>query len=218
MTTRLMLIAGILLAAIARSDPAAAQVALGIRAGVDNATTSYGEPKPFEVESLTRAYIGALGSLGLSHVFQLQLEVARSVKGFGIGGSGFDGAVHMTYLEFPLLAVVNVPTDWELAPRLLAGGAVSREISCKFDLLVGGAPTPDDCDAPENDFAGRRRTDLSLRFGGGVGMQFGPWSTFADVLYDFGLRDLDDGAATGQTAHSRTWIFSAGVTYAIAFR
>jgi hypothetical protein len=218
MTTRHVLIAGILLTAATRIDPAAAQVALGIRAGADYATISYGEPKPFQVESSARPHIGALGSLSLSDLFQLQFEVARSVKGFGIGGSGFDGAVHMTYLEFPLLAVVNVPTDWQVAPRLLAGGAVSREVSCKFDLLVGGAPTPDDCDAPENDFESRRKTDLSLRFGGGVGMQFGPWSTFADVLYDVGLRDLDDGAAAGDTAHSRTWIFSAGVTYAVAFR
>lgn len=218
MTTRHVLIVGIVLAASAHADFLEAQTAVGIRVGADYATVSFGEPKPFQVESSAGSHISAVGSLKLSNRIQLQLEVARSVRGFGIGGSGFDGTVNMTYLEFPLLAVVNVLGDRDMTPRLLAGGVVSHEISCEFDVLVGGAPTPDDCDAPGNDFQNRGRTDSSLRFGGGIGMRFGAWTAFTDVLFDLGLKDLDEGAGATRTAHSRTWLLSVGVTHALGSR
>ena len=215
MATRRMLLATILITAVTLIHPAAAQLAVGFRAGADYATMHYGEPKPFEVESSAGSHVGAFGSLGLSDMVGLQLEVARSVRGFGIGGSGYDGTVQMTYLEFPLLAVLSLPPAGRVAARLLAGFAVSREVACNFDMMIGGAPANTDCDAPEHQFEDRRTVDLGLRFGGGVGVRFGAWKTFGDVLFDLGMRDIDGDVGATQTAHSRTWMFTAGVAYAI---
>jgi hypothetical protein len=205
----------ILLALALGADPGGAQWAVGVRVGADYATVNYGEPKPFQVEASAGSHLGALLSYGLSDRVELQLELARSVRGFGIGGSGFDGTVQMTYLEAPVMAVLSLPTGGFLVPHLALGGVISREVSCSFDLLVGGAPTSRDCDAPEHQFEDRRRTDLSVRVGGGVGTRLGKWTTFADILYDFGLRDLDDGGGDRETAHSRAWMFSMGARYAI---
>jgi hypothetical protein len=193
---------------------AQAQIALGVRAGYNNAKLTFTPPDPELPDFKARSgfHAGADLAFGLSPMFAIEVGAAYAQKGATAAESGIDATVAIDYIDMPLLFVVNIPTSGNITPRLFAGGVASFEMSCTLKLSVAGeASLSEDCD--EDNVGARKTSYFSGLFGGGIGFAAGPGSLLLDVGYQLGLTNVSDDP--GQTVKENVFQASLGYRFAL---
>jgi len=208
----------IVLVALGGRDAQGQAFGFGVRGGLNYSTTS-GVSDLDQVSGWkTGFHAGVVLSGDLHANVGLELDGLYTQKGLklteDIGGSVLEGWLIPSYIEIPVLARFRMPLG-AVTPRILAGGSVAFELSCKANAEVDGTTIIDnvDCDDPLIDLSDRKKTDWSLLGGVGVEIAAGPAVLFVDAMYDLGLANLD---ATGlDSVKNRTWMFSLGVQYRV---
>jgi hypothetical protein len=219
---RRLVLAVLTVTVVAALCPVAAQAqafGVGVRGGLNYSTMSLELAPDEDIDYKTGLHAGVVLAYDIHRVFGLEVDGLYTQKGFKVqetvGTSVLEGTLTPAYIEIPLLAKLRYPLGG-VAPRLLAGGSVAFEVSCKANAKVDGVTVVDgvDCDDPQIQAEERKKTEWSLLFGGGVEIAAGPAVVFLDVLYDLGVTNLDPTST--QTVKNRAWMFSAGLTYTLA--
>ncbi len=181
---------GVMLGAILSlvlASTAQAQIALGIRGGVNSSNITVkadGTSIDTGLKSLIGFHAGADLAIGFSPMFGIEAGAVYSQK--GAKEDAGDGKVAFDVIDVPLLFVVSVPTEGSITPRLFAGGVASFKVSCK--IKEGGASA----DCSDADVGVPKSTYFSALFGAGIGFAAGPGSLLLDVGYQLGLTNIID--------------------------
>jgi len=194
--------------ALAAASSAGAQIAVGIKGGLNlsdvSVTDNGGEPAvPYE--SRTGLLFGGTVGVAATPWLTVQLEGRHSREGTQQTEDGITASLRLSYLDVPLIAKFHIPTgESPVMPYLYAGGFVGFETGC--GVKVSGAVSLElDCDTAEVD---RESTDYGAVFGGGTDVRLGPGAVTLDIEYSYGLRNLATDP-TGE-AFSRVFLFAAG--------
>ena len=191
---------------------AQAQIAIGVRAGYNNAKLTFTPPDPElpDFKSRSGFHAGADLAIAIAPMFDIQAGAAYSQKGATAAESGIDATVAIDYIDVPLLFVVNIPTSGNITPRLFAGAVASFEMSCKLKQSVAGeGSVSEDCD--EGNVGARKTSYFSGLFGGGIGFAAGPGNLLLDVGYQLGLTNVSDDP--GQTVKENVIQASLGYRF-----
>jgi len=181
---------GVLLGAIlslALVSTAQAQIALGIKGGVNSSKITVnvdGTSVDTGLKSLIGFNAGADLAFGFSPMFGIEVGGVYSQK--GAKEDGGDGKVAFDVIDVPVLLAVSIPTEGSVTPRLFAGGVGSFKLSCK--IKEGGASA----DCSDADVGAPKSFYISLLFGAGIGFAAGPGSLVLDVGYQLGLTNIID--------------------------
>jgi hypothetical protein len=169
---------------------AAAQISIGVKGGVNisnvSVTESGGEPEvPFE--SRTGLLLGATAGVSVTPWLAVQLEGRYSQEGTQQTEDGVTATLRLSYLDFPLIAKLRIPTgESPVMPYLYAGGFLGFEVDCGVKTS-GAVSLALDCDTAGVE---RQTNDYGAVFGAGTDVRLGP------------------GAVT--LAYSRVFLFAAG--------
>ncbi|MCG8467541.1 MAG: PorT family protein [Gemmatimonadetes bacterium] len=197
------------LVAFAFAPPAAAQVAIGIRGGVNFADVT-SEQFEFGRPGGRRAFTGG-GFLNISGTarYSLQLELLYSQKGISILGLGGSAVANVDYIDIPILLRVRLRDDHDrVRPYLFGGGFLSFETSCSAVGTISTLASDDDCG---NLLPGRGETDAGLVVGSGL--EYGlanRWFLTLDGRLDVGVLNLN-WADEDDSVRSRVWAISGGI-------
>jgi hypothetical protein len=197
---------------IAVANTAFAQgVSVGIVGGINSAEIGFSEEQGFDIKRKAGINLGGLAALRLSEAFALQLEALYSRKGATGQSVGTDVDFNLSYVEFPLLAKLTIPTQGGRTTfHAFAGPTVAFEVSCTVSGEAAGVTMEADCDSEEVSI-GRKKTDYGLLIGGGLGIGVGRGEIVVDVAYDLGLKNMnDDPDDPDVSAKNRTLMFRTG--------
>ena len=161
--------------ALGLTSQAAAQVEVGIKAGLTFATISESTLSP-NFDSKTGFAAGVHFGFPLGTNFMLQPEALITQQGAGFTIPGAEGELELTYLQAPLNLRLNFGSGG-VQPFILAGPYAAFKLSCKAEDLFD-----DDCD---NDISG---TDWGFDFGGGLRFS----KLFIEARYNLGLADVSE--------------------------
>lgn len=195
----------------AAASPAAAQVAVGIKGGINSSDISATEngaavDPPFE--SRSGLLLGASVGVTLTPWLALQLEGRYSQKGVQQEEAGVNILVRLSYVDVPLIAKFVIPTTGgPVSPYLYAGGVVAFEVACGLRAEAPALDLAMDLDC-EEEGVDREKTDYGVVFGAGTDVRVGPGAFTLDVEYALGLRNLSTEA--GADAKSRVFSVAAG--------
>lgn len=136
----------------------------------------------FDGDTQTRGNVGLYLNQEVNDYFSVQPEVNLSWTGAQEvslpSGSGLvEGEIKQTYLQIPVLAKFQVPTNSGLKPNLFAGPALSFSIYEDYEFGSGIDPSLDPKDA-----------EFGLQFGAGVELG----NLNLDGRYHWGLTDAFD--------------------------
>jgi hypothetical protein len=193
---------------------------VGARGGLNYSSLSDGAADAGQEIGWTTGFHAGLALTSDVHeYFGFEVDALYTTKGAKItedlgGGSMLEGTLVPAYLQIPVLGRFRLPLGG-VTPRLLAGGAVAFELSCKANGEVDGTTVIDnvDCDDPSIGADERKGTEWSLLGGVGVEIGAGPAMVFLDAMYNLGVTNLD---ATGtDDVKSKAWMFSVGVVYKV---
>ncbi len=146
---------------------------------------------------------GAFVEVQLSEVFSIQPEIlyvqkgikkAYSVESYTLGASStvidIDEDDGVSYLQIPLLAKFNVPTNTRIQPSIFLGPAVAFHLNANTEGQSGTEILWD------GHIANCKTTDFSAIAGAGIGFPVGRTTFFLDARYDYSLstafKDLSD--------------------------
>ena len=193
---------------------------IGVRGGLNYSNLSEGALDTGQEQGWQTGFHAGLALTSDVHdYFGVEVDALYSTKGVKVtedlgGGSMLTGSLVPAYIQIPVIARFRMPLGG-VTPRLLAGGAVAFEISCKAKADVDGTTVIDnlDCDDPSIGADERKGTEWSLLGGVGVEIGAGPAMVFLDAMYNLGITNLD---ATGiDDVKSKSWMFSVGVVYKV---
>jgi hypothetical protein len=189
----------------------AQQVSIGAFGGINSATVDFSEEQEFDLGQNVGLNVGGALTLGFGDRFAVVLEGMYTQKGVGLSAVGVDGALNISYAEFPVLAKLILPVGGSASTtlHLIAGPTVAFELSCRLKGEQGGQALDLDCDDPEVG-ATTHSTDYGLLFGGGIGIAAGPGQVTLDVAYDLGLRNLNSEDPDDLSVKNRTFMATAG--------
>lgn len=184
--------------AVAAATPAAAQVSIGLKAGLTFATLSETDLSPdFKNQTGFAAGFHLGIPLGGSS-FMFQPEALISQQGTKIQEGGTEAELELSYLIIPANLRLNIPTPG-IRPYVFGGPYAAFKLSCNLDQLA-------DCD--ELDLSG---TDWGLGFGGGVTFG-GARGLFVEARYALGLKDVSN-VSDGFDAKQRVFAVLAGLSF-----
>lgn len=172
----------------AGAGTAAAQAAIGVKAGANFSTLAGAE----ESGSLTGLTAGAYLGFGLGDRLAVQLEALYGMRGgtgVNIAADSLDAAappsdVRLSYVEVPLLLRAGYPGERLLASVFL-GPYAGFLLSCRLTLEDG---SEGDCDDNTRaSWFSPRSTEYGLLVGGGLDWAMGESTIFVDVRYALGL-------------------------------
>jgi opacity protein-like surface antigen len=212
------LLLGIILLGLtaAVTSPAAAQVAIGAKGGInfsDFSATDNGVAVEPPFESRTGLLLGASVGVSVTPWLALQLEGRYSQEGTQQEEMGVNVLLRLSYVDVPLIAKFIIPTKGgPVSPYLYAGGIVGFEVACGLHAEVPALDLAMDLDC-EEEGVDRKKTDYGLVFGAGTDVRLGPGAFTLDLEYAVGLRNLSTEA--GSEAHSR--VFSVAAGYRVFF-
>ncbi len=185
---------------------AAGQATVMVRGGVSVAT--FGGDDSEGTSSRTGVNVGAAVSFGLGSNLGVQIGGAYVQKGADVAADDADAGISIDYIEVPVLLQVTIPTEGPIAPRFFAGPAVSFEASCEVDGTLEGITVSADCSDADIE---TKSIDIGALGGAGLSIATaGDVSVTLDVMYNLGLRSIDD-AASPDDVKNRAWSFLAGV-------
>jgi hypothetical protein len=198
-----MITGGILiLALLATVGPAAAQVGIGLKAGLNFAdlqdVESLDSIDRIENETKHGFVLGGHLAFPLSSALKLQIEGLYSVKGStGEARDGLDVQKwenKLTYLDFPVLLKLELPTP-ALKPFLYAGGSVSVLLAAEERVRADWFDIKDSLSG----------TDYGLVVGGGLQLL----NFTLEARYTHGLNDtVDDPDPHSLVSQSRNKVYS----------
>lgn len=175
---------------------AAAQVEVGIKAGLTFATISESDLSP-NFKSQTGFVAGVHFGIPLGKNFLLQPEGLITQQGAGIEDGTDSGRLKLTYFQVPLNLRINLGSG-SLRPFILGGPYAAFRMSCSVEDIVGS-----DCDNLD-----LGDTDWGLDFGGGL--RFG--SFFAEARYNLGLKNISD-VSEGFDTKQRVFMVMVGIAF-----
>ncbi len=193
------------------TSPAAAQVAIGAKGGINFSDISASDTgvavePPFE--SRTGLLLGASVGVNLTPWLALQLEGRYSQEGTQQEEDGVNILLRLSYIDVPLIARFIIPTKGgPVSPYLYAGGIIGFEVACGVHAEAPALDLALDLDCDEEGVT-REKTDYGLVFGAGTDVRVGPGAFTLDVEYSLGLRNLSTEA--NSEAHSRVFSVAAG--------
>ncbi len=200
----------LLLSATAPGRVHAQQLSVGVRAGL-NLATSDAEGSAFrDVGYRTAFHGGILTIVDISRRFALQTEAIYSQKGFGSGDGNL--SLSVDYVELPLLGVIKIPGP--LSPHLYVGPVLGIEARCRAS--AGGDSV--DCESAAADLLGAPQTrgaDSGVIVGAGVTLDTRFGGLLLDVFYNNGFTDISEPTDRIDRISTRTLYLSIGLVRSI---
>lgn len=189
-----VLVAAVLTAGAAGAGEAAAQAAVGIKAGANLAGLSGADGTGTVTGLAAGAYLG----FGLGDRLALQVELGYGIRGGAdvpVGANALDDAasrsdLRLAYIEVPLLLRAGYPGE-RLLPSIFLGPYAAFLGSCRLTLEDGSEGPCDDEDRAA--WFEPRSTDYGLMVGGGLDLALGESTVFVDVRYALGLLSIQGG-------------------------
>jgi len=210
MMKRLASLATVLLVAVGWVAPAHSQnLSIGAHAG-GNFATFQGDTDAFteslqdvfgsgntDVGRRTAVRAGVFVEIPLTEVVSLRPELMYTQKGSTVEASAsqtiggeqievdLDGTLRFHYLQIPVLAAAEIPTQGPLVPRFYVGPAVGFDLSTESELeataTVGGESETE----TQTDDVDVEDVDVGAVVGGELGYRIAPGQTIAlDVRYN----------------------------------
>lgn len=144
-------------------------------------------------------HLGLASSLAVNRYVRVEASILLSQDGFR-GRGAYPGDLRLHYLDLPVVIKLALPR--RIAPHLVGGLSVGREIGCSLSgvALVGETT----CDDP---LVGSRWRDFDVGavFGVGASLATGLGRWEVDALAGLGVRDLKADPLPPGTA-KRAWI------------
>jgi hypothetical protein len=186
----------------------AQQVSLGLKGGINSATTTVVEPNA-DIGRRTGIHAGAVFAVRAGPRFSVQLEGLYSQRGYRLTATGTDATVKGDYLQVPLVGKVTIPLSdaSPMALQIFFGPTVAFEVSCQAAGTIGGVSATASCDDLG---AERRKFDFGAVLGGGFDIHLQSVTAFVTAAYDYGLRNLDPDPMSTNALKHRTFAFSLG--------
>lgn len=160
-----------------------------------------------DTRSRTGFSVGGALVFDVTSALRLQAGASYVQKGASVSAQGFETTYLIDYVEVPVLIQWDLPAGRAFSPHLVAGPAVSVELGCDVKFLLQGLGATVSC----RDGGVPPRT-LDVGVVGGVGVDIataGSLFVTLDVLYNLGLRSIDD---TGRSdVKNRAWSILGGV-------
>jgi len=150
---------------------------------------------------------GAVARFALSPVFEIQPEVMVALKGCGFDipeEYEDDYKIKLTYIDIPVLARYNIPTEGNIKPAIFAGPYLGILMSGK----QGDKDVKDEL----------KSTDFGLVFGAGIDLKVGAKGTVAiDARYNLGLSNTNDEDGEEEDEESKIKYSGFGLNIAYLF-
>lgn len=199
-----------LAAVIAMPVVAAAQSAVGVRAGMRWSELESSQ----DAGTISALVLGGYFGFGISNRLALQIEAVYGTRGaqrLKVGTDALDAdatavELHMSYVEVPLLLRAGFPGE-RFLPSFFLGPYVGFLLDCEFRPAGGDSQACDEEGAPQR--FSPRSTDFGLVVGGGLDMAMGESTVFVDGRYTMGLMSIQTG--NGFDARHGGLALSAGV-------
>lgn len=176
---------------------------VGVKGGVNFAKVT-GNDVGDEFESKTGLVFGGFANWGLSNSISLQPEVLLSAKGakqtITEAGQKITAKINLTYLEIPLLMMVNLGNaESSITPMAFIGPAVGFNLSAKAKGEVDEGSA--EIDVKED----IKSTEFALIFGAGFSLPVGSNKLSIVGKYNMGLTKIDD---TGENSDVKNQVIS----------
>lgn len=191
------------------AQPAHGQrIAVGARGGLNLANADAdGAIFSGSVGRTTGFHAGIVGNVEISRFFAVQTQFLISQKGFDEGDG--DVSVDVTYLEIPVLAMIQIPG--RISPHVYFGPVLALESGCTATTASAGEEQcADAVTAPRT-----KGADSGIMLGGGIKYDAGPGYLLADLLYAYGLTDVAEISDTVDSIKLRTFYFSLGYLFRV---
>ena len=204
--------------ALAHPVEGAAQVALGLNAGVAFANFSGDDVEGTNMK--TGLLGGAYLSFPVSPIFSIAPGAYYVQKGTTsqdrIQNVNVEATLDLAYLEIPILGVFTVSgPDRPVGVNLFLGPAIAFELSCNVEAEAGALSFSGDCDDEEaGPTAGdRKEMDFGAIFGAGLAFPLtGSLALTINGGLDMGLTSLDDSSEENDVKNTM-WFLTGGVRF-----
>jgi hypothetical protein len=205
------LVSAVVLALAFAAGPALAQgLRVGAKFGIDFADLG-GDVEDTKIKTGFSA--GAFFGADLGTMFRLGVDgqyVQKGAKGDDVDIDELE--IKLDYIEFMVPISVVVPTQGSVAPRFFAGPAIAFETSCKLAATVDGIGRSIDCDQEDIGLA-TKSVDIGLVFGLGADVALGTGAFVFDLLYNFGLSNINDAAGSDESLKNKNIQLTIGYAY-----
>jgi len=151
---------------------------------------------------------GAFLNIPFSDLFSVQPELLYMMKGVKFGDDtapDLDFGVRLSYIDFPVLARVAIPTNGPITPCFLAGPYVGFNTGAEAYLEDEVIDIKDDL----------KSTDFGLVIGAGLDYDLGSGSLILDARYCLGLTSIDDDSTESQDVKNTVISFMLGYGFSI---
>lgn len=195
--TRTVLLA--LIVVLACAAPAPAQIAYGVKAGVNFADVAIDPDEGASSSGRLGALAGMFATIPIAWGLTLQPEAIYTIKGASFEVEGFETNYIVDYVEVPVLARFRVLKS----AYVLAGPSMAFRVRARNRIAFGGSTEEIDLDNDVETF------DVGIA--GGIGMDVGRW--LVDARYTHGLSDTDKDRSDDVKIRNRVLSFSAGFRF-----
>jgi len=151
---------------------------------------------------------GAFLNIQLSDLFSVQPELLYMMKGVKYGDDilpDFDVGLRLSYIDFPVLARVAIPTNGPITPCFLAGPYVGFNTGAEVYIEEDVTDMKDYT----------KSTDFGLVVGAGLDYDLGCGSLIFDARYCLGLTSISDDSSESVDVKNAVISFMLGYGFSI---
>jgi len=170
---------GLVILTIGAQAAMCGKASVGITGGINIATVRGDDVE--DVDSRTAGFFGGFVEYPFTPVVSIQPEFLYTMKGASDTYNGYKVTVKLNYVEIPVLLRVNIPTESNVKPFLVAGPGIGFKVSSKSEV-----------NSHEEDIEDVKGTDFGFIFGGGIGFPVGSYMMSVAARYELGLTSVDD--------------------------
>ena len=193
--TVIILITGAIAFMLLHPNLSFAEIRGGVKIGLNSAKLHGDDVEDFEdmlgagFDSKLGFCFGGFVTFSLHEMFAIQPEVLYTMKGAkmeeSVMGETLYVWVNLNYLEIPVLAKLQIPTQGNIKPSIFVGPALGIKVSAKAKAEYAG-------ETEEEDIEDMKSTDLGLVIGGGVDFGLGKGMITVDLRYTLGLATISE--------------------------